>query len=107
MNQSFNKNMTVLTLRLLDVLPMMALGTILLEGLSMILPGGMAVRTFESISDHMIFMRKFDVVEGDGSFFHPDMAQSGAGHVGSELSGSVILIQGPQSLLRPVVGRIE
>jgi glycosyltransferase involved in cell wall biosynthesis len=99
--------MTVFTFDFLFRFSMMASCAILLKCLSMILTGGMAIRTFEPIACYVGFMRKFDIVECDGAFLHPHMAESCASHLGFKLPRLVPFIDYRQGLFGLIVGRIE
>jgi hypothetical protein len=99
--------MTVLTSDFLNLFPVMAVCATLLKCLSVIFTGGMAIGTLQSIACHMGFMRKFDIVEGNGAFFHPHMTEGGTGHLGLKFFGFVTLLENPKGLLCLIIGCVE
>jgi hypothetical protein len=52
-------------------------------------------------------MRKLDIVEGDGTFFYPHMAEGGTGHPGLKFSGGITFINDGQSLISLTIRRIK
>jgi hypothetical protein len=99
--------MAVVTFNAFDFLPVMTFCAGFLKCLSVIFPRGVAIRTFHSIAGHMGFMRKFYVVEGDGTFFYAHMAKGCTGHPGLKFSGGMTFINNGQGLLRLIVRRID
>jgi hypothetical protein len=99
--------MAIVAFNLFNPFSVMALGAILLKGLPMIVSGGMAVPTLQSVACHMGLMREFDIVEGDRPFLDADMTKGGTGHPGLKFFRSIGLIQNSRRLLCPVIRRIE
>jgi hypothetical protein len=99
--------MAVFTFDFLDLFSMMAVCTILLEGLSVIFTRRVAVRTLQSIPGHMCLMREFYIVEGNRPFLHPYMAKGCAGHLSLKLLGLISFINFCYGLLCLIAGGIE
>jgi hypothetical protein len=107
LNQSFDGHMAIFTFDFFNYFSVMTFRTILLEGLSMVFPGGVTVRAFQPAANHMGFMGKFDIIKGNGPLLHPHMAKGGAGHLSLKLPGLIILIDDGQSLFCIIIGCIE
>src|SRR4030043_1429561 len=107
LNQSFDGHMAIFTFDFFNHFSVMTFRTILLEGLSMVFPGGATVRAFQPAANHMGLMGEFDIIERNSPFLHPQMAKGSAGILSLKLPGLIILIDSGQGLLCLIVGCIE